>query len=109
MIELATVCGWLAYHTHDSRRSTPGFPDLVLVRDVVLFVECKTDTGRNCRRHQQQWISAIDEAGGDARVWRPSDWTEIERTLTRRWGHVEGVGWPVVETRSTNGEQVSDS
>ena len=50
IIELATVCGWLAYHTHDSRRSTPGFPDLVLVRGgVLLFRELKTDTGKTSK------------------------------------------------------------
>ena len=26
ILELANVCGWLAYHTHDSRRSPKGFP-----------------------------------------------------------------------------------
>ena len=35
-----------AYHTHDSRRSAKGFPDLVLAKNgVVLIVELKTDTG----------------------------------------------------------------
>jgi hypothetical protein len=34
--------GWLTYHTHDSRRSAAGFPDLVFLRDGVMIVaECK--------------------------------------------------------------------
>jgi VRR-NUC domain-containing protein len=45
--ELARLCGFPVYHTHDSRHSAPGFPDLVLARPpVIRFVELKTDTGR---------------------------------------------------------------
>ena len=31
VIQLARALGWDYYHTHDSRRSPGGFPDLVLV------------------------------------------------------------------------------
>ena len=47
VLDLAKLLGWLCYHTHNSRRSAPGFSDLVLARPpVVRFVELKTDTGR---------------------------------------------------------------
>ena len=39
---LARQYGWATYHTHDSRKSDKGFPDLVLVRETILFVELKT-------------------------------------------------------------------
>src|SRR5688572_19177552 len=32
VVKYARLMGWTAYHTHDSRRSQAGFPDLVLVR-----------------------------------------------------------------------------
>lgn len=34
VMELARLLGWRVYHTWDSRKSEPGFPDLVLVRDA---------------------------------------------------------------------------
>lgn len=44
VVQLARLCGWLIYHTFDSRRSAAGFPDLCMVRgDRCLFVELKSD------------------------------------------------------------------
>ncbi len=83
MVErLAKLLGWEAYHTHDSRRSQPGFPDLVLVHPTrgVLFAELKADAGK-VRPNQERWIALLTQAGADARVWRPKDWPEIERVL----------------------------
>lgn len=91
IVDLAHATNWLCYHTHDSRRSEPGFPDLVLVhaeRAVTLFRELKLhpDTQKRGRPtpEQTQWLSALTEAGNDAKLWRPGDWDEIERTLTGR-------------------------
>lgn len=83
---LALRAGWLVYHTHDSRRSQPGFPDLVLVhgaRRLVLFRELKTQAGKTSPA-QKRWIAELKAAGADAAVWRPLDWHThvIHRTLT---------------------------
>jgi len=68
--------GWEAYHTHDSRRSERGFPDLVLVRQVVLYRELKTMTGR-LSLDQRRWRDALQGANEDWDLWRPSDWPAI--------------------------------
>ncbi len=81
VIQLARLRGWLCYHTRDSRKSAKGFPDLVLVRDRLLFAELKTDSGK-VTAEQQYWLDAINEAGGTACIWRPTDWKAIERELT---------------------------
>lgn len=68
--------GWLVYHTFDSRRSQPGFPDLVLVHPEAgkcLFRELKTQTGKTTPK-QDEWLTALTHAGLDAAVWRPADW-----------------------------------
>jgi hypothetical protein len=76
VIDLAKLHGYtLIYHTHDSRRSQPGFPDLVLVseqRGRALFRELKTDTGR-VSPAQFSWISGMLMAKLNIGVWRPSD------------------------------------
>lgn len=80
VLELATLYRWTWYHTHDSRRSNPGFPDLVLVRDRVLFAELKTDRGR-LTNDQLGWISRLEEAGAEAFVWRPKDLDDVRTEL----------------------------
>ncbi len=76
VIELAQVNGWLAYHTHDARRSQPGFPDLVLVHarsKRILFWELKSAKGR-VSVAQSAWLVALKACGLVAVVMRPSDW-----------------------------------
>jgi VRR-NUC domain len=82
--QLARINGWLAYHTHDSRRSDAGFPDLVLVRPPELIVaELKTERGR-VTGAQSHWIEALLASGVEALVWRPSDLEAVAARLARR-------------------------
>lgn len=84
VVKLAKACGWLVYHTYDSRRSEPGFPDLVLVKGKrLIFAELKTDKGI-LSEAQERWLAALREAGRVAVVWRPDDKPEIEWVLTAR-------------------------
>lgn len=74
--------GWRTYHTHDSRRSEPGFPDVVLVRGPALvFAELKMP-GRYADKHQRAWLQAL--AGCDkptVALWRPTDMMQVRRVL----------------------------
>jgi hypothetical protein len=71
--DLAKLLRLKAYHTYDSRRSEPGFPDLVIVGPGgVLFRELKSETGR-VSPHQRAWIESLTAAGADAGIWRPAD------------------------------------
>ena len=82
VLQVARLYRWTCYHTYDSRRSQPGFPDLVLVRDRVLFRELKTDRGR-ITPDQQRWLDTLRAAGADADVWRPGDLHRVKRELAR--------------------------
>lgn len=86
VLDLAERLNLLAYHTFDSRRSEPGFPDLVLVGRRVLFVELKRQRGR-LSADQQAWHDALLRTTWRGNpgyyLWRPYDWTsgEIEDVL----------------------------
>lgn len=74
--------GLLHYHTHDSRRSEPGFPDSVIVGPGgILFRELKSRDGK-LSPEQRRWGSRIERAGGNWAVWRPVDWSAA--TITRQ-------------------------
>ena len=88
VVELAKLKGWLVYHTYDSRRSEPGFPDLCMVRNGrAYFAELKTEKGK-VTDPQRDWIEAIDEVSTASTgfvemwIWRPSDWDEIVEVLS---------------------------
>jgi hypothetical protein len=85
----AKTLRWLCYHTHNSQRSEPGFPDLVLVRESrLIFTELKSAKGR-LSPPQVEWLGRLDALGVAAPavevyVWRPVDWVSggIQRILT---------------------------
>ncbi len=83
IVDLARRLGWLVYHTHDSRRSQAGFPDLFMVRgEHALAAELKSATGR-LSPEQTEWIARLRMAGIDAHVWRPADKAKIVEILSR--------------------------
>lgn len=82
---LAQLYGWGPdYHTYDSRRSPPGFPDLVLVRPPrVIFAELKVGRGV-LTPYQRVWRDALLRCPGvEYFCWYPRDLLEIERVLRR--------------------------
>lgn len=91
--EAAAWLGLHVYHTWDSRRSAPGFPDLVIAGRRVLFRELKSDSGRMSRA-QQRWIWALQAGGADAAVWRPADWPARIMAELRAAAYVKSKGFP---------------
>lgn len=94
IIDLAHLCGWRVAHFRPAmnRRGewrTPvaadgaGFPDLVLIRDRVIFAELKSDRGR-LSDGQRQWIAALGDAGCEVHVWRPADFDTVHHHLKDR-------------------------
>lgn len=94
---IAQLCGLLRierFHVYDSRRSMPGFPDLVLWRpdcadrwngcraSHLMFRELKSANGR-CSREQLAVMRGLANAGQNVAIWRPEDWRSgrIEREL----------------------------
>jgi hypothetical protein len=71
--ELARWCGWGVYHVYDSRRSAPGFPDLLLLRGCRLVVaELKSESGV-LTEAQRAWLEAFRLVGAEVYTWRPRD------------------------------------
>lgn len=92
--------GLLYYHTHDSRRSVAGYPDLtILGAGGLLLAELKSETGK-LSRAQKAWVDASIASHTPVRIWRPAQWrdgtiiaeldrhaalgTDVTRTIVRR-------------------------
>jgi hypothetical protein len=88
VIDLARLRKWRVAHfrsvpvRHSDGRVTymtpvqadgAGFPDLVLARERVIFVELKSDVGRTSV-DQQDWLFALSGADAECHLWRPVHW-----------------------------------
>ncbi|MET0702475.1 MAG: hypothetical protein ABWY93_22700 [Mycobacterium sp.] len=69
-----TIHDLLHYHTHDSRRSSSGFPDSVFVGRRVLFRELKMTRRSKISQAQKDWIDRLRAAGADAAIWYAEDY-----------------------------------
>lgn len=81
--------GYTAYHTHDSRKSQPGYPDIAAVRGSrLLYAELKSAKGV-LTPEQLAWLNALWSAGAECYVWRPKDLDWIDDVLTNdaRYGY----------------------
>ena len=83
VLKLARSHGWLAFHTHDSRKSEAGFPDCVLLhpwRKPAIVAELKVGTNK-CTAAQTAWLEAFRASGVRAYEWRPEQWAEIVKII----------------------------
>lgn len=90
LIKALKLYRWRVHHCRPARApsgkwSTPiqghsGFPDIVAVRDRVLWVELKK-IGEYLKPEQKLWRDAIVGTGAEYYLWRPSDWDEIGRVI----------------------------
>jgi hypothetical protein len=88
VVQLAAACGFLCYHTRDSRGSNSGFPDWVFVsarKKRTLFVEVKVPPD-GPTIDQKIWLAELEGAGQLAFIFYPDDWDRIVELL-----HGEGT------------------
>ncbi len=83
--DLARILGWKVYHHPYSLGADPGFPDLVLVRDRVVFMELKGPKGK-LSDQQREWLESLQAAGAEAYVFWPDDLEKIQEILQKRKG-----------------------
>jgi hypothetical protein len=100
VIDLAHVLGWRIAHfrsvavmgkSGQVHYRTPvqadgaGFPDLVLARERIMYVELKAERGK-LSHNQMAWLGALEDAGGEMHVWKPRDWLDgtIQNVLSRK-------------------------
>lgn len=84
ILDIARMYGWATYHPFDSRRSTPGWPDLTLVKPPrLIFAELKTERGR-LTPQQRDWLTWLDACGQTVTVWRPSHMAQVVAVLGPR-------------------------
>lgn len=88
VIEVARLAGYRVAHfraamSANGRWMTPvqadgaGFPDLVLAKPGrLIFAELKSKAGK-LSEGQQVWLNALQSAGVEVYVWRPSDMVEL--------------------------------
>lgn len=95
-IELAHLFGWRIAHFRAAKSArgwrTPvqgdgkGFPDNVLVRERVIYVELKR-VGKKTTPEQQEWMDWLMMAGQECYVWTIDDMEQAVEVLRRRGGN----------------------
>jgi len=89
VIRLARTGGWAHYYTHYSPFSTPGWPDLALVKPPTLILaELKTDRGR-VKPEQADTAYLLGRCEEVLyRLWRPDDLDDVTAALALGQGRL---------------------
>ncbi len=92
IIETARILGWTVAHFRAAMTKygwrTPvaadgqGFPDLVLVRERVIWMEVKLEKAK-LTPEQAHWQEILKYAKQETYVVRPSNWDEVVKILQR--------------------------
>jgi len=83
VFNLARMLGWLAvrFPTWRATGTTPGYPDLTMVRgNRLIFAELKGPRGK-VSAVQDEWLTALASAGAETYKWWPKDWEQIKEVL----------------------------
>ena len=91
VIAVARLYDWDWHHEHDSRRSTPGWPDLELVRPPRhIRAELKLrERDRELVGDQQRIMGLLSQVPGlETYVWLPTDMPKIVFILSRHTGPI---------------------
>jgi hypothetical protein len=85
VVALAKLHGWMAFHPFWSVRSTPGYPDLTLVKPPrLILAELKSARGQ-LTPAQAHWLALLRQVPGiEVYEWRPCQWDEIQARLQGR-------------------------
>ena len=86
--DLAHVHGWTFWHDNDPTINGRGFPDLLLIRERVIWRELKVrdpfGRANTIDVYQKAFLSRLALAGADAAVWTyPDSWEELVKELAR--------------------------
>lgn len=91
VLHYAALRGWMRAHFRPAMNARgqwrtavagdgKGFPDLVLVRDRVVFAELKA-VGGKLEAAQRTWQTALQNAGAEHHIWTPDEWDELTEVL----------------------------
>mgnify|MGYP001617279218 CR=1 FL=1 len=82
VVDYARLRRWRVarWPTWRSTGTNPGVPDLLLVRERIIFAELKAGKGK-LTPDQQSWLNLLEAAKQEVYIWRPSDWPYIENRL----------------------------
>ncbi len=98
VVKLAKTLGWISYFTFNSRGSSFGFPDLVLTRERVIFIELKREKTKPTD-DQKMWLRRLLEANAEAYVARPHDLDDLALILAGRLNSGRATGWLAAAAR----------
>ena len=92
VLAVAKMGRWMAYHTFDSRRSQPGFPDLILIRGTTLIAAELKVGGNHPSPIQLEWLEAFAAVRRvEAMVIRDgAEYDGVAERLLRADAHTEG-------------------